>query len=144
MDALGRTVKVGLTIGLSFGAIVGLIGCNDPRVDGDTIVTASSLETMNGLSMNGLSMNGLSMNGLSMNGLSMNGLSMNGLSMNGLATVDGLSNTAGLMTTAGGRDIVKYMVRCALPAGQSLTKQDQNGVSYTFDGAIGIAPEALN
>jgi len=144
MDALGRTVKVGLTIGLSFGAIVGLIGCNDPRVDGDTIVTASSLETMNGLSMNGLSMNGLSMNGLSMNGLSMNGLSMKGLSMNGLATVDGLSNTAGLMTTAGGRDIVKYMVRCALPAGQSLTKQDQNGVSYTFDGAIGIAPEALN
>jgi len=36
------------------------------------------------------------------------------------------------------------MARCALPAGQSLTKQDQNGVSYTFPGVIGIAPEALN
>src|SRR4029079_12203872 len=104
----------------------------------------ASLESENGLSMNGLSMNGVSMNGLSMTVLSMNGLSMNGLSMNGLASVDGLSNTAGLMTTPGGRDIVKYMVRCALPTGQSLTKQDQNGVSYTFPGVIGIAPEAVN
>src|SRR4029079_13148776 len=104
----------------------------------------ASLESENGLSMNGLSMNGVSMNGLSMTVLSMNGLSMNGLSMNGLASVDGLSNTAGLMTTPGGRDIVKYMVRCALPAGQSLTKQDQNGVSYTCPGVIGTAPEAVN
>jgi hypothetical protein len=142
MEKLGRSIKFGLTIGLSFGAIVGLIGCNEPAVDGDTIVTASNLESENGLSMNGLSMNGLSMNGLSMNGLSMNGLSMNGLSMNGLATAGGLASTSGLMTTAGGREIVKYMVRCALPAGQSLTKQDQNGVSYTFDGVIGVAPEA--
>ena len=146
MNELGnRTGRLGLKVGLSLGAIVGLMGCNtEPAVDGDTVITASNLESENGLSMNGLSMNGLSMNGLSMNGLSMNGLSMNGLSMNGLASVDGLSNTAGLMTTAGGRDIVKYMVRCALPTGQSLTKQDQNGVSYTFPGVIGIAPEAVN
>ena len=75
----------------------------------------------------------------------MNGLSMNGLSMNGLATVDGLSTRAGLMTTAGGRDIVKYMVRCALPAG---SVADQAGSErrrrYTFPGVIGIAPEAIN
>jgi len=118
MNELGkRTGRLGLKVGLSLGAIVGLVGCNEPAVDGDTVVTASNLESENGLSMNGLSMNGLSMNGLSMNGLSMNGLSMNGLSMNGLASVDGLSNTAGLMTTPGGRDIVKYMVKCAFPAG---------------------------
>ena len=46
------------------------------------------------------------------------------------------------MTTAGGRDIVKYMVKCALPAGDSLTKQDQNGITYTFPGGIGVAPGA--
>ncbi len=45
------------------------------------------------------------------------------------------------MTTSGGREIVKYMIKCAYPAGQTLTKQDQYGTSYTFHGSIGIAPE---
>jgi hypothetical protein len=143
MDALGkRTIKMGVTVGLSLGAIVGLVGCKDMMGESE-FEKAAAVESENGLSMNGLSMNGLSMNGLSMNGLSMNGLSMNGLSMNGLATVGGLSTLNGMMTTSGGRDIIKYMVRCALPAGQSFTSRDQNGTSYTFDGAIGIAPEAV-
>jgi hypothetical protein len=125
---------------MAVGGLMGFVGCANP---GDTGVeeTGAAVVTENGLSMNGLSMNGLSMNGLSMNGLSMNGLSMNGLSMNGLATVSGLSSTTGFMTTAGGRDIVKYMVKCAFPTGHSLTKQDQAGVSYTFPGALGVAPE---
>jgi hypothetical protein len=131
-----------MAMGLSVSAALGLAGCHDRTADGAGI-DADDLLSENGLSMNGLSMNGLSMNGLSMNGLSMNGLSMNGLSMNGIGTVGGLSSTSGLMTTAGGRDIVKYLVRCALPMGQSFTKQDQSGTSYTFPGAIGIAPEAV-
>src|SRR5207344_2876251 len=53
----------------------------------------------------------------------------------------GLSSTEGLMTTAAGRTTVEYMVRCALPANTSITKQDQNGVSYTFKGSLGFAPE---
>jgi hypothetical protein len=32
-------------------------------------------------------------------------------------------------------------VKIAYPAGHSLTKTDQNGVSYTFQGALGVAPE---
>jgi hypothetical protein len=132
-----------LKLGMALGGIFGLIGCTDPAggMNADDTTTAADLQSENGLSMNGLSMNGLSMNGLSMNGLSMNGLSMNGLSMNGLSTVSGLSTTSGLMTTAGGRDIVKYMVKCAYPTGHSLVKQDASGVSYTFPGSIGVAPE---
>ena len=64
--------------------------------------------------------------------------SLNGLSLNGLST------TSGLMTTSGGRDVVKYMVKCAYPAGHSLTTKDQNNVSYTYDGALGVAPELEN
>ncbi len=143
MNALGRTIKFGMTVGLSLSAIVGLVGCDEQLGDGDATAVIGELQSENGLTMNGLTMNGLTMNGLTMNGLTMNGLTMNGLTMNGLGTVDGLSSTSGLMTTAGGRDIVKYMVKCALPAGQSLTKQDQNGVSYDFPGAIGVAPEAV-
>jgi hypothetical protein len=45
------------------------------------------------------------------------------------------------MTTSAGRDTIKYIVRCALPAGTTLTKKDQNGVSYSFPGQFGVAPQ---
>jgi hypothetical protein len=86
-------------------------------------------------------MNGYSMNGFGMNGLSTNGFGMNGLSLSGLSLPSGLSSTSGLMTTSGGRQVVQYMIKCAYPSGQSFTKQDQYGNSYTFPGSIGIAPE---
>ena len=76
------------------------------------------------------------------NGFSMNGFSMNGFSMNGLETSGGLSSTTGLMTTEGGREVIKYLVKVAYPAGSSLTAQDQYGTSYTFEGSLGVAPEA--
>jgi hypothetical protein len=138
MNELGKTtIKVGITVGLSLAAIIGLIGCSDQSTE-ESGGTLAAVESENGLSMNGLSMNGLSMNGLSMNGLSMNGLSMNGLS-----AANGLQVANGLMTTDGGRQIVKYMVKCALPQGQSFSHQDQYGTWYTYQGAIGVAPAAL-
>jgi hypothetical protein len=48
------------------------------------------------------------------------------------------------MTTSNGRKTVSYLVRCALAAGDSLVKQDQNGTNYTFPGAIGLCPEWKN
>jgi hypothetical protein len=87
-------------------------------------------------------------NGLTViNGLSVtNGLSVvNGLNVaNGLAVVNGLSVTNGLMTTTDGRKTVEYIARCALAANDSLIKKDQNGASYTFRGAIGLAPQWKN
>ena len=44
------------------------------------------------------------------------------------------------MTTAAGRTTISYLVKCALPAGHSITKKDQYGTSYTFAGALGLAP----
>ena len=103
--------------------------------------TDDALESTNGFTMNGFTMNGFTMNGFTMNGLSLNGFTMNGFTMNGLSLPNGLSSTTGLMTTSGGRQVVKYMVKCAYPDGQSLVKKDQYGTSYTFYGSIGIAPE---
>lgn len=127
----------------------GVVGCGADEEAGtsatssqshlsDSSFDASGLTSINGLtSVNGLSSNGLSSNGLS----STNGLSSNGLStVNGLSTTSGLSSTVGLMTTAAGRLTVKYLVRCALPANDALMKQDQNGVTYTFPGELGLAP----
>jgi hypothetical protein len=103
-------------------------GCSEAEDNRQPPDTSSDALTMNGLAV----VNGLSV----VNGLTSNGLSV----VNGLSTTNGLSSTAGLMTTAQGRKTAEYLVRCALPSGDSVTKQDQNGVSYTFDGQIGLAP----
>jgi hypothetical protein len=112
---------------VAFGLLAA--GCHEttePDLTGDD---SAALVSTNGLSM----INGLSMT----NGLSM----LNGLSMtNGLASGTGLSSATGLMTTAEGRNTVAYIVKCALPSGRSLVKQDQHGNRYTFPGAIGLAP----
>jgi hypothetical protein len=106
----------------------GAFGCAGPDEGGaqldssDVVLTTNGLTTVNGLSTH--------------NGLTSNGLS----TINGLSTHNGLSSTVGLMTTASGRTTIEYLVRCALPLGDSITKQDQNGVSYTFAGQIGLAP----
>ena len=94
----------------------------------------------NGFNFNGMTFNGMNYNGMSYNGMSFNG-SYNGMSFNGLSTTGGLSSTSGLMTTEGGRQFVDYMVKIGYPPGHSLTKHDQYGNSYTFQGGLGVAPE---
>ncbi len=96
------------------------------------------LEDENGLSPNGLNQNGLSQNGLSQNGLSQNGLSQNGLSQNGLGTAftTWFNKDAALSSV-----VMGYIVRCALPSGQSRTWiNPATGVSYTWQGALGLTP----
>jgi hypothetical protein len=85
------------------------------------------------------SANGLSANGLSANGLSANGLSANGLSANGLSTA---SFTTWFQTNPARSDMVmRYLVRCAVPAGQTRSYTNpQTGQSYTWSGGLGLAP----
>jgi hypothetical protein len=155
-----RTIRLGLTVGLSLGAIVGIVGCVD-QTDGLNPDEQAALQSENGFNFNGFAFNGFNFNGMSFNGfnyngfnfngmafngmnyngMSYNGMSFNGMSFNGLATSGGLSSTSGLMTTEGGRQFIDYMVKIGYPAGHSLTKQDQFGNSYTFQGSLGVAPE---
>ncbi len=108
------------------------VGCQPDGDDGASSA-AENLVSANGLSL----INGLSLtNGLGTG----NGLSM----LNGLTSSTGLSSSSGLMTTTLGRITVSYLVRCALPAGHSITKKDQNGTSYAFLGQIGVAPSWEN
>jgi hypothetical protein len=89
------------------------------------------------LTTNGLSVNGLSVNGMSVNGLSVNGLSVNGLSVDGLATVGFLGWFEADPAMAA--MVMRYIARCALPAGQSLS-WEWNGTPYTWYGVLGLAP----
>ena len=115
-------------------AVLGLCACAAQPPGG---ATPEALLTQNGLSVNGLSVNGMSVNGMSVNGLSVNGLSVNGLSVNGLATPDFLgwfeSNPA--MAAM----VMRYIARCALPAGHSLS-WEWNGRPYVWYGVLGLAP----
>jgi hypothetical protein len=111
-------------------AAAALAGCgadlagDSQETTGDAVASANGLAAINGLAAT---------NGLAAS----NGLALS----NGLAGTNGLAATNGLMTTAAGRNTVAYLVRCALPAWDSLVKQDQNGTSYTFQGQIGVAPQ---
>ena len=120
------------TLLLASPAFAGLAACVTPTVDDAHVSTTGddALVSVNGLS----SINGLS----SFNGLN----SLNGLnSFNGLNSVNGLANGVGLMSSSNGRTTLSYIVKCALPAGHSISKKDQNNASYTFAGQIGVAPE---
>ena len=133
-----RTIRLGLTVGLSLGAIVGIVGCSD-QMDELTPDEEAAKQSengfnfngfafngfsFNGFSYNGFNYNGMSFNGMNYNGMAYNGMSYNGMSFNGLAASGGLSTTSGLMTTEGGRQFVNYMVKIAFPQGHSLTKTD--------------------
>jgi hypothetical protein len=124
-------------------ALATSLGACQPGADGldPAASTEDALSTTNGLTMlNGLSMtNGLSGNGLSGNGLSGNGLSGNGLLMNPLKT--GILTSGSMMNSTDGRSTMGYIVRCALATGKSITAKDSGGASYSFPGAIGVAPE---
>jgi len=88
--------------------------------------------------------NGLnSINGLnSFNGLnSLNGLnSFNGLnSLNGLTSINGLNSLNGYMTSDA-QTTMSYIVRCALPAGHTITMKGPNNTSIPLSGQLGVAP----
>lgn len=96
------------------------------------------LDSPNGLTPNGLSYNGLSANGLSANGLSANGLSANGLSANGFAAWFS-------QEPAQADEVMRYLVRCAVPAGSVRTYTDpQTQITYSWPGELGLAPDWAN
>jgi hypothetical protein len=110
-------------------------GAMEPSDDPESLsLQSQELESANGLAANGLSANGLSANGLSANGLSANGLSANGLSQ--------LSFTSWFQQEPAQRDmLMRYLVRCAVPAGQVRTYTDaQTQHTYTWQGNLGLAP----
>ncbi|WP_224370412.1 hypothetical protein [Hyalangium versicolor] len=124
---------------LSFTLLVAApLACGPVESDTESSFEGAALQQ--GIeSDNGLMANGLSANGLSANGLSANGLSANGLSANGLAAA---SFRSWFQKNPAHSDMVmRYIVRCAVPAGQVRTFTDpQTQITYQWPGALGLAP----
>ncbi len=98
-------------------------GCTESMAPDTATETGAATTTENGMA---------EINGLS----SYNGLNSN----NGLNTYNGLNSFNGLMSTFPGRITTSYLVKCALPAGRSIKKQDQYNAWYTYQGAVGVGP----
>jgi len=123
-----------MTINISRAALLipffATVGCASGTID-DTFEqggeqvgeTAQEVVTSNRLTMNRLTMNRLTMNSLSATKLSPNGQQ--------------LSATT-LADTEDGREVLRYLVRCALPDGASLTAT-VSGTTYVFPGLLGLA-----
>ena len=62
----------------------------------------------------------------------------NGMSLNGLST-DTFSQWFG-QNPSFNETVMRYVVRCAVPEGQSRTYTDSMGRSHTWQGAMGLAP----
>jgi GLTT repeat (6 copies) len=111
-----------------------LTGCGGGQSRDLSLRTESvDLSSDNGMSSNGLSSNGMSSNGLSSNGLSSNGLSSSGLSTTAFSTWFSANPTFS-------DTVMTYVVKCALPAGKTLTYNYSRKVAYTWSGNLGLAP----
>lgn len=81
--------------------------------------------------------NGLTENGLAFNGLAFNGLAFNGLAFNGLSSA---AFSAWFAQNPQQADLfMKYLVRCAVPVGQSRTYVN-GSKTYVWPGGLGLAP----
>lgn len=60
-----------------------------------------------------------------------------------LDSEQGMSESLGLLTDAAKRGTAEYLVECALPLGESITKT-VNGQTLVFEGLLGLAPEWAN
>lgn len=111
-------------------AVVGSSACTD---DLATRSSSHGLVSSNRLAANRLAANRLAANRLAANRLAANRLAANRLAAN-LATV------GDLLKTPDGREVLSFIVSCALPEDVTLVA-DFEGVHYEFPGEIGLAPE---
>jgi len=110
-----------------------LAGCGDEGGADDALAKHSAdALAANALTANALTANALTANALTANALTANALTANALTANAL-TANGLRDPLG-------RQLMKYVVSCALPDGESVAVT-VDGTDYTFDGSLGLAPE---
>jgi hypothetical protein len=106
--------------------------CGGTGADADVELQTGNLETTNALTANALTANALTANALTANALTANALTANALTANAL-TANGLKDPLG-------RQLMKYVVSCALPEDQTLSMKI-DGKTYKFPGSLGLAAE---
>jgi hypothetical protein len=112
---------------MSFASI-GCLGAPEEAIG----VTAEPAVTLNSLTTNSLTTNSLTTNSLTTNALTSNALTSNALTSNALI--------AAALEDPAARELLKYVVSCALPAGAQINVTVHD-VNYTFPGELGLSPD---
>jgi hypothetical protein len=119
-----------LWYGVLGSIFLGSAGCGGEMDDVETEVSSAIID--NALTANALTANALTANALTANALTANALTANALTANAL--------TANALRDPLGRELLKYIVSCALDEGESLTVK-VDGTKYRFEGSLGLASE---
>lgn len=125
-----------ITIQIQIAAlfIVCITGCAVEENSHDLGMDSQELNATNGLPVNGLPVNGLPVNGLPVNGLPSANLTNSAIDSDLDAWLNDPANGTFHDT------LMRYLVRCALPAGADSIFVDSLGNTWTWHGEIGLAP----
>ncbi len=128
--AYARSTRcVSLLVLLLLGA---LAAC--AQIGGEEITVASVRDSVS--SNNRLALNRLALNRLALNRLALNRLALNGVIPSGLE--GGAARE--LLATEGGRELLRYVVQCALKHDDAL-RGTIDGQTYEFPGLLGLVPK---
>jgi len=133
MDSIPSTTRFAL-LPLLLSAL-SLMACGGPielGEDEDLGVDQQAATAGNSLSWNSLTSNSLTSNSLTSNSLTSNSLTSNSLTSNSLTSL-------ALTTDPLARQLLKYVVSCALPADATIDIT-LDGTPYSFAGQLGLAP----
>ncbi len=136
-SAAAKVVMSRLPHGVALLCAMSLIGClaqagDQTDGDGDVGVVQEEALTHNALTHNALTHNALTHNALSSGALT--GASLTSTSLAGNTAI------AAALADADSREVLSYVVSCALPAGDQVNVT-VGGVAYTFPGELGLAPQ---
>src|SRR5688572_11869693 len=107
---------------------------DEPEPDMST--STQGLLEVNKITTNKITTNRISLNKITTNKITTNKITTNRYTLNKITTNE-------LMDTADGRELLTYLVSCAIPHGVTL-EVDHEGVHYEFAGEIGLAPKWLD
>ncbi len=135
MAAAARALLARVPHGVALLGALSFVGCLAPtgdEADGDLGVTQQAALTHNALTHNALTHNALTHNALSSNALTGASLTSSSLTSN--------VATSAALADADSREVLEYVVSCALPAGKKVDVT-VGGVAYSFPGSLGLAPQ---
>jgi hypothetical protein len=110
--------------------------CVTDPTDPDASTRTQGVLEDNKITTNKITTNQLALNKITTNKITTNKITTNGIELNKITT-------NGLISTEDGRDVLSYVISCAIPSGVTLYGEHE-GVVYQFPGDIGLAPRWLD
>lgn len=119
-----------------------LAGCSQETLQDPLSSAANELLEENGITFNSLTNNSIAINSIAINSIAINSIAINSIAINGinLSVLTMNNNPLDNALYPNFQKVFKYMVQCALPAGQCVSVTDVDGSAASYCGALGVAP----